>query len=448
MNKAFISFQESTLASGIKETSPFLAQDLRTIAARFNELTQNLALGGVSDGSHPRPDLSAGVYDLQESIHDSQMAQDIVGQNQADTHHSSAKPNHKANVTTQVWGYEVGEEGIQVEQEMQNPQPITINYGSSDISADLNWFAQSTTLYHAQIPEMQSGTQSSIPRFNTSLAPPSTYSFHESTFARRLARAAFERSHRMLTDPNSRMEDMHNIFRFSFCFNNAKNVAKFVKNIVSRDKDQSLDLWQAPQLHLGDAGLHYPRQLEHDVPSYWADKAPMGPRRSAKAETPVPDWMTIEQIIEITGFQGEWFDPHDVEQYLRSKGLQLDAQSTWLELDIDEVPRLETTQPNAATSAAESYPGTDPSSPRNAEPRYLGEPVVLVPANPSNVELAGLRDAFYMDPNVSLTDPLAKTRSIGSDLTYDTGSVSGRDVHRKMVDVEKFIDSEYPDSLC
>lgn len=448
MNKAFSSFEESALAAGIKETSPVLAQDLRTIAARFNNLTQNLALGGMSDGSHPRPDLSARVCDLEESIHDSQMAQDIVGQNRVDTHHSSTKLNHKANAATQVWGYEVGEEGIQVEQEMQNPQPSTVNYGSSDVSADLNWNAQSTTLYHAQIPEMQSGTQSTIPYFNTSLAPPSTYSFEESTFARRLARAAFERTHRMLTDPNSRKEDIHTIFRFSFCFNNAKNIAKFVKSIISKGKDESLEIWQAPQLHLGDSGLQYPRQLERDVPSYWTDKAPMGFRRSARAETPVPDWMTVEQIIELTGYQGEWFDPHDVEQYLRSKGLQLDAQSTWLELDINEVPSLETTQPNAATSPAGSYSDIDPSSPGNTEPRYPGEPVVLLAGASSHVELAGLPDALYMDLNVSLTDPLAKSRSIGSALAYDPASVSGRDVPRKMVDVEKFIDSEYPHSVC
>lgn len=444
MNKAFSSFQESALASSIKEMSPILAQDLRTVAARFNDLSQNLTLGGTSDGSHPRPDLSARVYNLEEPTEDSQIAQDIVGRNRVDTYNTRTRLTHKPKAATQAWGYEL-DEGTQVEQEeMQNPQPSMVDYGSLDVSNDLDWFAQNTTLYHAQIPDTQSGTQSMIPYLNTSLAPPSTYSFQEATFARRLARAAYERAYRVMTNPNSRKEDIHTMCKFTFCFSSAKSITNFVKSIHAKGKNESIEMWQANQLHLGGAGLHYPRQLESHVPSYWANKAPMGPRRSMMAETPVPDWMTVEQIIEITGFQGEWFDPNDVEQYLRSKGLQLDAQSTWLELDVNEIPSLETTQLNGPTSPAESFPDIEPSSPGNTEPRYSGEPVVHVAENSSSL---GLADASYVDLNLSFTDPLAKTKSISSDLAYATASLMGHGIPKKVVDVEKFIDSEYSHSI-
>jgi len=92
----------------------------------------------------------------------------------------------------------------------------------------------------------------------------------------------------------------------------------------------------------------------------------MGPRRSTIAETPVPDSMTVKEIIEMVGFQGEWFDPNDVEHYLNSKGLVLDEQSSWAELAVDAVPSLETAVTSAVESSASSSRGTDPSSPEDA----------------------------------------------------------------------------------
>ena len=148
----------------------------------------------------------------------------------------------------------------------------------------------------------------------------------------------------------------------------------------------------------------------------------------------------------MTGYQGEWFDPNDVEHYLRAKGLRLDGLSTWLDLDVNEVPALEATGLNASASPAESYPDIDPSSPMNIEPQYLSEPAVHVPERP--YQWANLPDAPYMDPNLPSIESLPNSKPAVSNLPGDPGTMfSGalpalNATPKKVFDVEKFIDRE------
>lgn len=444
MDQRLSSFQERAFASGIENSSPVLAQDLRAVAACFNDLARYRVPVSKSDDRSPSSDLSTGIYSMEDSAQSRETVQALAARNQSG---SGSKPNFESS---QFWGYEVYREDMQAEQgEAPNVQCDTDYYGPVDVSIDLDLITQNTTeLYRADVSEMGPETQTMFPLFGKALAPPSTYSFQESTFARRLCRAAYERAHRMLTDPSSRKEEIHAIFKFSFCFTDIPGILGFVGGINGKGKEESLETWEAPQLHLGNAGLHYPRQTEAHIPSNWADKAPMGPKRSANAETPVPDWMTIDQIIEMTGFQGEWFDPHDVEHYLVSKGLQLDGESTWLELDVNAVPGLERTQLNAIASPAESYPDIDPSSPANVGSQTANEPVVHAAETSWNVEMAKIPDTPYMDLNPRFTEPFTNTKTGIANLAYDAASMfssalaKGHTTAKKMVNIEKFIDSE------
>ena len=283
---------------GMEEMSPVLAQDLRAIVTRFNDIAQITSLSGMPAKSNTGTDLSARVYDLEDSVRDEETVRNIAARDRVDMFTSRSKPNHQSAEATQIWGYEVAE-GAAIEHNEQQTIPHTMNhYGNFDVLADFNWLAQNTTdLHHAQVPAENLEVQSIEPHLSESLAPPSTYSYQESTFARRLTRAAYERAYRMLTNPNSRREDIYAMCKFTFCFTSRKNITNWLSSVVARGRNESLELWQAAQLHLGGAGLHYPRELEAYVPADWANKAPMGPRRSTQAETPVPDWMTVDQIV-------------------------------------------------------------------------------------------------------------------------------------------------------
>ena len=148
----------------------------------------------------------------------------------------------------------------------------------------------------------------------------------------------------------------------------------------------------------------------------------------------------------MTGYQGDWFDPHDVEHYLRAKGLRLDELSTWLDLDVNEVPALEPTHLNASASPTESCPDIDPSSPVNVESQYLGEPAIHAPER--LCQPATLPDAPYMDANPPFIESLPYSKSALSNLLGDPGTMfsgalpESNTTPKKVFDVEKFIDRE------
>ena len=288
MKEAFSSFRERAEFSGIGDLSPNLAQDLRAVAVRFNALAQDRSPTGHAYDPNTNSALSARMF--EEHDWRNEPIPDMPAQNQTDAHMPLPLTSRGSAGATQVWGYQIYGAGNEIEQaQSQSPQPGAEHYGQEEVSPGLDWNSQNALYqFQAQAPETKTQTQIIVPSLTQPLAPPSTYSFLESTFARRLARAAYERAYRLLTNPNSRKEDVHKICKLSFCFNNRKNISNIIMNKLSSNSEGSLEGWDAPQLHVGNSGLHFPRLLESHVPSYWADKAPMGPRRSEHAETPVP----------------------------------------------------------------------------------------------------------------------------------------------------------------
>lgn len=67
----------------------------------------------------------------------------------------------------------------------------------------------------------------------------------------------------------------------------------------------------------------------------------MGPRQIGIARTRAADELDEDAILRFANCQGEWFDPSDVEQYLKTKGLDLSGKGSVSEIEIDmPVPAL------------------------------------------------------------------------------------------------------------
>ena len=252
-----------------------------------------------------------------------------------------------------------------------------------------------------------------------SLPSPKSYAFQEASFARRLLRFSIEAAYELLTSPSSRPEDLQRLCRLSWCFTNTTHMADKTQGLLGRTAQQHLELWDVPTRHVGGAGLHYPRvgiDTSGAPPDWWATSAPLGPLPFLEPHTPVPESMPFGEVIEQAGFGGEWFDPNDVEQYLRSKGLYLDGQSSIVELIEDERgPTLSDAQGAPSTSPAPSLPPDNTDglcSPHSSDGKWGGN--VLQFAD------EGLPDlAFSALPDFTST-LLTRTR--------------------RYVDVEKFLD--------
>ena len=105
---------------------------------------------------------------------------------------------------------------------------------------------------------------------------------------------------------------------------------------MGRTTKDNFELWATPFYHVGNAGLHYPRDgidASSPPPAWWAQAEPMGPSLPRKPLNPLPrPNMSAAEVYQHTGADGVWFDSNDIDQYLRTKGLKLDARSTVVEI--------------------------------------------------------------------------------------------------------------------
>ena len=184
---------------------------------------------------------------------------------------------------------------------------------------------------------------------DTLLHTPVTYSFQESTFARRLQRAFLEMAYYILTNPASSKEDVYRIFGFCFFFTDAKSMAHRIGGILKQSSNEPLDNWWAPFHPPGGTGTHYPQIDGSGNRVLPRDGRTFGPRL-LRSEISQPKDATTEQLLALSGWDGAWLDPHDVQEYLRSeKGLRLNSESTFGELDVPLCPAQTAISPNHAS---------------------------------------------------------------------------------------------------
>jgi len=184
-----------------------------------------------------------------------------------------------------------------------------------------------------------------------------TYSFQETTFARRLHRMCLERAFRNLTNPNIDPGYIKRAFRFTFCFSNRKRMLQRFQEMLKRRAGESLENWSVPFFHIGGAGTHFPRRDEEGKPVYPPNMVSpakaFGPQPWIEVETPRLE-ATTQEMLENIGFGGEWYDSHDVEEYLKTKGIFLDGQSSFVEVDPSVLLLVKSSTGNGNSSLSDS----------------------------------------------------------------------------------------------
>ncbi|KAI8933676.1 hypothetical protein NX059_009394 [Plenodomus lindquistii] len=183
------------------------------------------------------------------------------------------------------------------------------------------------------------------PSFSLSTKAPSeirTYSFEETNFARRLTRRALETGFQVLSTANSRPTSLDYVFRLSLPFLTPDQIRTRFKLMLSRGPDEDLDWWETPFIQLGGAGTHYPKRDASGrvVPfkNAWRIRQP-GPQQSRVTLLEHAIDGRIESLdgVDLTGFEGEWFDAHDVQGYLEEEyRCKLDPGSSFAECLVEE----------------------------------------------------------------------------------------------------------------
>lgn len=156
------------------------------------------------------------------------------------------------------------------------------------------------------------------------LTGPRTMSFNEWTFARRLHRHASERAGALINMPNPPPAKFSRVFGFVMLFETIEEIRTRTAATIRRIHDEPLSYWEHPFHRLGGSGTHYagqPSSLSGSS-SYESSGYAMGPFN--ERTTRVRDTLLgASQYINMTGWEGTWYDSGEVETYLAQNGIMI-----------------------------------------------------------------------------------------------------------------------------
>lgn len=243
----------------------------------------------------------------------------------------------------------------------------------------------------------------------SSMAPPSSYASHELTFGRRLQRHSIEKGLRLIMMANPPPDRFAAVFGFCLFFESKAAIIKRLQLSLSRNQHEDLSHWRFPFTNLGGAGTYFPQQSiegtdntkaampigNQGTRSYGKPQemtglsmGPFGPEVEATRDERIDRKMRMLW----PGFEGEFFDPDEVETYLRQLGIFIPQRAEYVEADIDisDLDRDESS--TRASSSSASAPNGHQAGFTTTDSGYGGSNQGGAWASDSNSPISGAAD--------------------------------------------------------
>jgi len=385
MSKAFLSFNDNAMASGILQVRPELARQLKATTERFISLSRSANKG--SDDEHSGSDI-----DSVDESHAPRRAQSGMMESRsyriaADNRSSSPELIPRQREVLPLGYVQISDDssGI-ITPNLVDTATMDIS-GMSGVSNDMiavtsGMVGFDSLLQAAGVPfdkiqplssQIFSVDSMELPTapdptdlsalHNTSLpnelAPAYTYSFQETRFAKRLHRATLERGFHLLSTAHLRPAAFSHVFRFSLLYNTRDALLARFKYKLSLPPDAPLEYYNTPFIHLGGAGLHYSKRKVSN--SYLIKPGPMMPgMRVPKARLESADPATGAQPydieLDLREYEGEWYDAIDVEGFLEEKGVRIEDIGSFAEAIITEEASAAVSAPSPSSNVFSSPP--------------------------------------------------------------------------------------------
>ena len=366
MNQVFHEYKDATVASGVVAWKPSIGDHLRSTKKRFDELASsaNVELGTeetifTTTRSSPKSSSSPDSVDLVTSS----QGFNVHGTRRVSVPETISQPTEPVSMLGYQFTYEDVPSSIVTGVLDDTQQNVRKDDNSLYITP------RDGTRHGHAVPPTPSYTEDWRSTVDRSLKPAHTYSFQETTFARRLIRDSYEKVYFLLTNPKTPPELVEHKFRYSFCFNNVDSIIRRAKDIIDRSNQEPLGNWEFPMLHVGGAGLHFPRDEGKEVepPQGWLSQRNVGPWPIHHAKTRIPVEDFPENVMKWSNLEGIWFDNHDVEMYLRTKGLYLDGSSSVAEIEVEDTdpPMMVDALTHSPNSTLLTVDTSGPHSPAN-----------------------------------------------------------------------------------
>ncbi|KAI1134270.1 hypothetical protein F5Y05DRAFT_422842 [Hypoxylon sp. FL0543] len=201
------------------------------------------------------------------------------------------------------------------------------------------------------------------------LTGPRTMSFTEWAFARRLHRHAMERAWILISSPNPPPAKMSRVFGFVMLFETVDEIRARTMAALNRTGNDPLSYWEHPFHRLGGSGTHFPEDGPSSLSgssNYQSSGFGTGPFN--QRTTRVRDTLLgVSQYINMSGWEGTWFDSGEVETYLAQNGVVIPTAADIHTLDIPASAFSDVdTQPQI--QLMQSVPSNAMSAPQENQP--------------------------------------------------------------------------------
>jgi hypothetical protein len=192
------------------------------------------------------------------------------------------------------------------------------------------------------------------------MSAPSGYAYRETTFGRRLHRTAVELGLQLVQMMNPPPHLYAGVYGFCLLFETREAIETRLIECLQKGTDLSLDNYRVPFVNLGGIGTHFPAhsagagkvsdfsatgQPDSNMP--WGNASASQPYRPAHQTgfSTGPFAPEVESVRDSSigkgnrvlhpSFVGDFFDPEDVELYLRHKGIVIPQGAECIEVEID-----------------------------------------------------------------------------------------------------------------
>lgn len=354
MSNAFMQLHDFAMGRGVLERVPEFANELRATTEKFLALARRSS-EEPDEGGHGERNISSAGKEPEDSADHEKKEDACVGA-----------------LDPAIWGYTVTSEAEMapvVDLTAMPPTPTTLSYETMQIhTPDVNPFPFGLTPttdddltlpttfpdFFSTIPAANTPPQSTTtPQFSPPHSPfeslplPRDLSYTESTFGRRLQRTALQWGYQLITMSNPPPQTLARVFGFCLLFEPADKIRERMRAGLAKLADENLHFWQWPFWALGGAGKH---QFGGPTAGSEAVVGNEGKRNVAKhgfggdfgmgpfgADVMEARARRLDSSMRITlpGWSGEFYDPDDVEAYLRSKGVVIRPGQDFVTAEVE-----------------------------------------------------------------------------------------------------------------
>jgi len=370
MSNIFISLYDFAVGKGLLQREPEFGQHLQSTTERFLALAKSI---NDDDGSVEEPQPEEPLkQDDPDPVRQTKSSRRST-KKRLDTAPESAEP------IVQPWGgYTVSKEDNSVGTLQPNFHQQTLEdrtrAGDHQIitrptveNASFPFEFTNLQQYRVEVPSIDDFSHNFLPYSQP--PAPSTLSHSEFSFARRIQRGALERAVKLLSLEYPPPKRFQEVFGFSLMYMNKDDLLVRMKALLASSSKESLQAWRNPFVHTGGSGTFYPTHdssINGDLMPQFRTGFSMGPfsRRVSEVQELIQD----DLRCTIPGFEGDFFDPNDVEGYLRGHGLNIPPAADFVtaEIDISEI-----TNPTSFSSSESGLSSLSPKTPQSPDDHVL-----------------------------------------------------------------------------